>query len=145
MINNLRNIGLKFSLVLFAGCLFFMPSCTKSVGEGAGIGAAVGAAAGALIDKENRWRGASIGSALGAVFGSSLADISERAAREAAQEGNPVVYSSEDGYRRIEATPQGFNERTNCHKVRERVWEDGQLIKDTVNEVCESEKTENIY
>ncbi len=122
-----------------------MPSCTKSVGEGASIGAAVGAAAGALIDRENRWRGASIGSALGAIFGGSLADISEQASREAAREGRPVVYRSEDGYRRIEATPQDFNERTNCHKVRERVWEDGQLVKDTVNEVCESEKTENVY
>lgn len=145
MKNKLNNTGLKFSLALLAGCMLFASSCTKNVSQGAGVGAAVGAAAGALLDKENRWRGATIGGALGAVFGGSLGDISERASREAAQEGRPVAYESEDGYRRVMSTPQGFDERTNCHKVREKIWEDGELVRDTVREVCESEKTESVY
>ena len=120
-------------------------SCTKNVQQGAGVGAAVGAAAGALIDDDNRWRGAVIGGALGAALGGTLADISDRASREAVREGRPVAYESEDGYRRVEASPQGFDQQTKCHKVRERVWEDGKLVKDEVREVCESEKTESAY
>ena len=124
---------------------FSASSCTKNVQQGAGVGAAVGAAAGALIDDDNRWRGAVIGGALGAALGGTLADISDRASREAAQEGRPVAYESEDGYRRVEASPQGFDEKTKCHKLRERVWEDGRLVKDEIREICESEKVESEY
>lgn len=134
--------------ILFSALFLFsisITSCTKNVQQGAGVGAAVGAAAGALIDDDNPWRGAVVGGALGAALGGTLADISDRASREAAQEGRPVAYESEDGYRRVEASPQGYDEQTKCHKVRERVWEDGKLVKDQVREVCESDKVEPTY
>ena len=140
-----KTVNLIVLIAVLAGCSFSFSSCIKGVGQGAGVGAAVGAAAGALIDEDNRWRGAVIGSALGAVLGGTLADISERASREAVQGGKTVAYESEDGYRRVEASPQGFNEQTNCHKVRERVWEGGEKVKDVVREICESERTENVY
>ena len=120
-------------------------SCSQHTQEGAGIGAAVGAAAGALIDDDNPWRGAVIGGVLGAAFGGTIAEISNKAANEAVEEGRPVRYESEDGYRRVEAWPEEYNEQTNCHKVRERVWEDDKLVKDEVREICESNKTENVY
>lgn len=138
-----------FSFVLIAtlsvSSLFFYTSCSKYGQTGAGVGAGVGAAAGALIDKENRWRGAVIGGALGGIFGGTIGEMTDHAAREAAREGKPVVYQSEDGYRRVEATPQSYNEQTNCHKVRERVWEGGELVKDQVREVCESEQSKPTY
>jgi len=120
-------------------------SCSQYGQTGAGVGAGVGAAAGALIDKDNRWRGAVIGGALGGIFGGTLGEISDRAARQAAYEGKPVVYESQDGYRRVEATPQSYNAETNCHKVRERIWEGDKLVKDQVKEVCESTKNEPGY
>ncbi len=145
MVGRSKAVNLNVFVVLLAGYLLLFSSCTKYVGQGAGVGAAVGAAAGALLDEENRWRGAAIGSALGAVFGGTIADVSTQASREAVREGRTVAYQSEDGYRRIEASPQGIDRKTNCHKVRERVWEDGKLVKDSIREVCKSDKSENVY
>ncbi len=104
--------------------------------EGAGIGGAVGAGAGALIDKNNRWRGALIGGALGAVLGGTLTEIRSRAAREAAAENRPVAYQSEDGFQRVEAAPYGAPSSRGCRQVQERVYQNGQLVQDTLREVC---------
>ena len=109
------------------------------------MGAGLGAVAGALIDDDNRWRGAAIGAAIGGAFGGTIAEVSYRASEEAAREGRTVRYESEDGFRRVEATPESYNAQTKCHKVRERVWEGDQLVKDQVREVCESDKVEAGY
>ncbi|MBI3456214.1 MAG: glycine zipper 2TM domain-containing protein [Candidatus Rokubacteria bacterium] len=103
--------------------------------QGAGAGAAVGAAAGALIDKNNRWRGAVIGGALGAVLGGTLTEISTRAAREAAAENRPVAYQSADGWQRVEAYPQGIGPN-GCRQVKEQVYQNGQLVREQMREVC---------
>lgn len=117
--------------------------------EGAGIGAVVGGVAGAFLDKKNPWRGGVIGAGLGAVLGATLADISVRGSREAYQSGKPVEYRTEDGrgYYRAEPVSDYYykDPYTKCKKVSEKVWEDGKLIKDTVKEVCESEKVERTY
>jgi hypothetical protein len=123
---------------LFSSCASVNPYPTSQrTYEGAAVGGGLGAAAGILIDRDNRWRGALIGGLLGAAIGGTITEISQRAAREAAYEGRPVVYQSNDGFQRVEATPVAYNEQTNCHKVRERVWQDGELVKDEVREVCE--------
>jgi hypothetical protein len=113
--------------------------------QGAGVGGALGAIAGALIDRDNRWRGAVVGGTIGAALGGTVTEISARASREAAKSGKPVAYESADGWQRVEASPVSYNAVTKCHKVRERVWQDDKLVKDEVREVCESEKTENTY
>ena len=77
--------------------------------------------------------------------GGTVTEVSQRAAREAAAEGRPVAYESNDGFQRVEATPVAYNSSTNCHKVRERIWQDGKLVKDEIKEVCDSEKTEPVY
>ena len=98
-----------------------------------------------MIDEHNRWRGAVIGGVLGAALGATVTEISTRAAREAAQTGRPVTYQSNDGWQKVEAAPVAYNARTKCHKVREKIWQDGQLVKDTVKEVCKGDKTEYTY
>ncbi len=125
----------------------FLSSCASSqrTYEGAAAGAALGSVAGLLIDKKNRWRGAVVGGLLGGALGGTVTEISQRAAREAAVEGKPVVYQTTDGFQRVEATPVAHSAQTNCTKVRERVWQEGQLVKDEVREVCEGTKTEPIY
>jgi outer membrane lipoprotein SlyB len=130
-------------LVLSLVCLVF--GCTKYHAQGAGVGAAAGGVAGALIDRGNPWRGGVIGAAIGGVAGATLVDISMRASQEAAAEGQPVEYRTTDGRTVYRADPVDYDAHTTCHKVRERVWEDGQLVKDEVREVCESEKTEPGY
>jgi len=130
-----------YSIVLpFVALLFLIPlfiSCSQHTQQGAGTGDAVGAAAGTLIDDDNAWRGAGNSGAMGADFGGTIAEISNKAASEAVGEGKPVQYESGDGYRRIKASPVEYNEETECHKVRERVWEDNKLIMDEEREICE--------
>jgi hypothetical protein len=88
---------------------------------GAGTGTAAGAGSGALIDKDNRWRGAQHGAA--------------RAARESVASNQPVAYQSTDGWQRIETAPQGAG-GARCRQVRERVYQDNQLVREQIREVC---------
>lgn len=119
--------------------------CTQYHARGAGIGGAIGGAAGALLDDSNRWRGGVWGAVLGAIAGASLTEISMQASKQAAETGKPVEYRTTDGRGVYQAYPLDYNAQTKCHKVQERVWEDGKLVKDQIKEVCEGEKTEQKY
>lgn len=143
---------MKTAALLVAMLIIFTTACgqlSQYHYEGAGAGAVVGGVAGALLDKKNPWRGGVIGAGLGAVLGATLADISVRGSKEAYQSGKPVEYRTEDGrgYYRAEPTSDYYykDPYTKCRKVSEKVWEDGKLVKDTVKEVCESEKAERTY
>ncbi len=139
----------KITLWIMVGILSvgLLSSCatTEQTYKGAGIGGALGALAGALVDRDNRWRGAIVGGALGAALGGTVTEISARASREAAESGKAVTYESSDGYQKIEASPVAYNTVTKCHKIREKVWQDGKLVKNEVKEICEGEKTESTY
>ena len=104
-------------------------------GAGAGATVGTGAGVGALIDKDNRWRGAAHGAALGGVLGGSVTEISSRAARESVSANQPVAYQSTDGWQRIEAVPQTRNTR-GCRQVHERVYQDNRLVREQIREVC---------
>ncbi len=138
-----RMIGLVMGLLF----LVMLSNCTTTQGnatyQGAGLGAAVGAATGAILDDHNPWRGAVIGAAAGAVLGGGLVEISKQASAQAAQTNQPVVY--QQGSTVVEATPVAYNQETHCHKVHKRVWQDGKLIEDRIEEVCEGNKTTNTY
>ncbi|HSG31180.1 MAG TPA: YMGG-like glycine zipper-containing protein [Thermodesulfobacteriota bacterium] len=153
---NIKKNSRQMYLSLLAGLFGFsllITSCapidpypsSQRTYEGAAAGAALGSVAGLLIDKDNRWRGAMIGGLLGAALGGTVTEVSQRASREAAAEGRPVAYESKDGFQRVEATPVAYNANTDCHKVRERIWQDGELVKDEVKEVCDSNKSEPVY
>jgi hypothetical protein len=123
--------------------------CTRAHYEGATIGGAVGGIAGAIIDKRNPWRGGIIGAAIGAIAGATIADISLHGSREVVRTGRPVEYRTEDGRGIYRAEPYSEvyspDGHTTCRKVHERVWEDGQLVKDSIREVCESIRHERRY
>ncbi len=135
------------SLILGLFLLIVLSNCTttreNATYQGAGLGAAVGAAAGALLDDDNPWRGAVIGAAAGAVLGGGITEISKQASSEAAATQQPVVYSQ--GTTVVEATPLAYNQHTKCHKVRKRIWRDGKLVEDRIEEVCEGQKVTNTY
>jgi outer membrane lipoprotein SlyB len=136
------------SVLLILSMALFVGSCEPYHQRGAAVGGAVGGLAGALLDDKNPWRGGLIGAALGAAFGATLAEVSAQGAREAAETGQPVEYRTrtDDGRAAVyRADPVGYDARTKCHKVQERVWQDGQLVKDEIKEVCESRKTEYGY
>lgn len=134
------------AMLVLAICGLTLGGCaTPQQAQGAGVGAAIGGIAGALIDRNNPWRGALIGGGLGAVAGSSFAEISSQGSQQAARTWKPVEYRTEDGRDRYVAEPVAVDAQTKCKKVRERVWQDGQLVKDDVREVCTGEKLERGY
>jgi hypothetical protein len=142
-------IGKKLVAVLVLVIMLAVSGCAIHHYEGAAAGGAIGGIAGALLDSKNPWRGGVIGAALGAVAGATITDISVRGSREAARSGRPVEYKTEDGRGVYRAEPVSDyyrpDEHTKCRKVRERVWENDRLVKDTVKETCESEKFERRY
>jgi len=55
-----------------------------------------------------------------------------------------VVYIDDRG-QAVEAIPVQGSQATNCRKVTKRHWDNGQLISETVEEICEGEKTTKDY
>jgi hypothetical protein len=127
-------IVLLLVLVAFASCAAYQQQ--SGAVKGGAVGAGVGGVAGALVDRGNPWRGGIIGGVLGAVLGATVGDISDRGAYEASQANKPVEYYTEDRRGRYYAEPMEYNSRTRCHRVHEKVWEDGRLVKDRIREVC---------
>ncbi|MBZ0156036.1 MAG: glycine zipper 2TM domain-containing protein [Alphaproteobacteria bacterium] len=137
--------GRKITVIALLLVFLFVSACARYHYEGGAAGGVVGGAAGALLDRKNPWRGGVIGATLGALFGATVSDVAARGAQEAARTNRPVEYTTENGRGVYRAEPVGADERTNCKKVRERIWEDERLVKDRIKEVCEGEKTERRY
>ena len=103
------------------------------------VGAAVGAGTGALIGQaiggnaKSTLIGLAAGTILGALVGNAV-DQDYQAARDAAQYGKPVILYDRNG-RAVEAVPEETRD-PNCQKVTKRIWENGELVKETVEEVC---------
>lgn len=130
-----KYVALAVATILLGSMLVSCATSERTY-QGGAAGGAIGAAAGLLLDKNNRWRGALVGGAIGALLGGTVTEIASRASREAAQEGRPVTYQSEDGFHRVEATPESYDSYSRCRKVREKVYQDGKLVRDQVKEVC---------
>lgn len=143
--------GKQFITVVLVFVLLSASACaTRYQTEGAVTGGVIGGVAGAFIDHSNPWRGGIIGAAIGALAGATIAEIGARGSREAYDSGRVVEYRTDNRRGYYRADPQGDyyyvdNGRTKCRKVRERVWEDDRLVKDTTREVCESTRYERGY
>jgi uncharacterized protein YcfJ len=143
-----KNIALPVLLIatsILFSCATAPPPQRYNTQRGAAIGAGVGALAGQAIGRntEATLIGAGVGTLLGAIFGNA-ADQSHAAAREAAMINKRVVYYDDHGSA-LEAVPGPMNQHTNCRKVTKRLWEQGRLISEQVEEVCEGEKFTGDY
>ncbi len=119
---------------LLASCAHYPPdryNTQSGAAVGAGMGALIGQAIGG--NTEGTLIGLAAGTILGALVGNA-ADQDYQAARDAAQYGKPVIYYDKSGHA-VEAVPEETTD-PNCQKVRKRVWENGNLVKETVEEVC---------
>jgi hypothetical protein len=66
----MRKVAMLLAFAVFsAGVISCGQVGAQKTYEGAAVGGAIGAAAGALLDKENRWRGAVIGWCAGCCIG----------------------------------------------------------------------------
>lgn len=137
--------------VLLLSIMFLSSSCAPmyqdryNTQKGAAIGAGIGALLGQAIgrDTEGTLLGAGIGTVIGAIAGNAV-DQDYQAARDAAMLNKRVVYVDDQG-RAVEAIPVQSSQQTNCRKVTKRHWDNGQLISETIEEICEGEKTTKDY
>jgi uncharacterized protein YcfJ len=122
-----------------------VPQDRYNTQKGAVIGAGLGALLGQAIgrDTEGTLLGAGIGTLVGAIAGNAV-DQDYQAARDAAMLNKRVVYVDDQG-RAVEAIPMQDSQNTNCRKVTKRQWDNGQLISETVEEICEGEKSTKDY
>jgi hypothetical protein len=82
----MKYLQLTFILVLLAALTAGCTSLSPYTYTGAGVGGALGAGAGALIDNNNRWRGAMIGTLMGGALGGTATELGRRAATEDASQ-----------------------------------------------------------
>jgi len=126
-------------LCLSLSFLFFscatVPYDRYNTQKGAAIGAGVGALIGQAIggNTAGTLMGLTAGTILGALVGNAV-DQEYQAARDAVQYDKSIIYYDKSGHA-VEALPEGTDDR-NCQKVRIRTWENGKLIKETVEEFC---------
>jgi outer membrane lipoprotein SlyB len=138
-------IALIFSVLFLSVSCATIPQDRYNTQKGAAIGAGLGALLGQAIgrDTEGTLLGAGIGTVVGAIAGNAV-DQDYQAARDAATLNKRVVYIDDRGHA-VEAIPVQGSQETNCRKVTKRHWDNGQLISETVEEICEGEKTTKDY
>jgi hypothetical protein len=71
-------------------------------------------------------------------------DQHDAATREAATTNKRVVYYDDQGGV-FEAIPGPTDARTDCRKVTKREWKDGTLVSETIEEICEGNKSVRKY
>jgi outer membrane lipoprotein SlyB len=141
----------KLSILLVLCTIFTLVSCATvpddryNTQKGAVIGGGLGALLGQAIggDSEATLLGAGIGTVVGALAGNAR-DQEYQAARDAAAINKRVIYVDTQG-RAVEAIPMQYSQETNCRKVTKRQWDNGQLLSETVEEICEGEKRSRDY
>ena len=141
----------NITLIFLFSLIFFSVSCATTQPEryntqkGAAIGAGLGALIGQAIgrDTEATLLGAGIGTLVGSIAGNAV-DQEHQAARDAAMTNKRVVYVDKGG-RAVEAIPIQNNQQTNCRKITKRQWDNGQMINESIEEICEGEKITSNY
>lgn len=123
-------------LALLASCAHYPPD-RYNTQKGALIGAGAGALLGQAIGRNTAGTliGLAAGTILGGLVGNAV-DQDYQAARDAARCDKPVVYYDEKGAA-VEAIPKPVRGKPNCRTVTKSVWQDGKLVSETVEEVCE--------
>jgi len=128
-------VALIVTLSFLAVSCATIPPDRYNTQKGAAIGAGTGALIGQAIggNTQGTLIGLAAGTILGALVGNAV-DQEYQAARDAAQHGRPVIYYDKNGHA-VEAIPVETDDPS-CRKVRKRVWENGKLVRETVEETC---------
>jgi hypothetical protein len=143
MKTNLKGLILFIISILLIACSTYPDRYNTQ--RGAAIGAGVGALAGAAFgnDGQDTLLGAGLGTLVGAILGNAV-DQRQLAIKEAAITNKRIVYYDNRGGA-IEAIPGPVDQHTKCRKVTKRQWNNGQLITESVEEICEGEKSSSYY
>ena len=128
-----------FILLLFSATLVscaHYPADRYNTQRGALIGAGAGALLGQAIGGNTAGTliGLGAGTILGGLVGNAV-DQDYQAARDAALHDRPVVYYDRKGTA-VEAVPRPVAGKPDCRVVTKRIWQDGELVSETVEEIC---------
>lgn len=128
-------LALVLVLASLTSCAHYPPD-RYNTQKGALIGAGAGALMGQAIGRntEGTLIGLAAGTILGGLVGNAV-DQDYQAAREAAQYQKPVVYYDRKGSA-VEAIPAPAEQKPNCRKVTNKVWQDGNVVSEKVEEIC---------
>lgn len=151
---------MKKLIVAVICCLFLFTGCagTDKRYSGAALGGALGGTIGALALQSNSWLGLAIGATAGTLggwmIGTSLEEEAQRSQVNAVNSGERVVYYN-DRQQAVDSTPvgqryyytdaQGTPTKTNCQKVRTKIWEGDRVVSDKTEEVCTGTRTTHTY
>ena len=135
---------------VLAASMIAIPTQAKAISLGDIIGAAVGAGVASSAVKGNSGTKA-MAAAGGAVIGGLLGGTVENSIKQQ-QQPQQVIPPPPPGYGSYEGQPiqevyRGVpaNEATRCQKFHETVVKDGQVVSDTIREVCKGEKITASY
>ena len=135
MKNHIFILALILSFVLVS-CAPYPPdryNTQAGAVTGAGMGALVGQAIGG--NTQSTLVGLAAGTIIGILVGNAM-DQNYQAARDAALYDKTILYYDKNG-QAVEAIPEGSVGAT-CRKVRKRVWKNGKMMDETVEEICSS-------
>ncbi len=134
----MKNINLLISMSFIINIVSCAaPQDRYNTQTGALLGAGIGAVAGQAIGRDTHATllGAELGSIFGSIIGNA-ADQSAAAAKQATLPGTRSVYY-DNNRGNFETVP--FRQQNPCRKVTRRIWENGRLVKETVEETCEND------
>jgi hypothetical protein len=123
-------------VLIFGAVLSFIGGCAGDLADRGGLASKGEPWPASLIDTPNTWRGGFLGGALGEPFSARISEVAGRAGGEAARSGKPVVYLSVDDFQRIEVFPLEGETKTNCRSLRQKIFQTGTMMRESVVEVC---------
>jgi hypothetical protein len=131
------NCQKKMRLLVMVWCLLLLAGGCATLEEEPDISTpGILLETGAFSDRETQWRGMVLGGPFQAPVTGKILEISRRAGQETISRQMPIVYLSLDGRQRLEAVWLGKGKDGPCPLVRERLFQDGQMVREEVKKVC---------
>lgn len=125
----------KLICLLIIG-VFLLAGCASHTGRGAGIGAGAGTIASVIAGKSGSTAALLImgGALLGGAVGLAMDEQAKQVSMQPENRGKTVMV--------IEEEP---NQGTKCTKVTKRRWKDGNMLNETIEEICDGHKSTSTY
>ncbi len=128
---------MKKLLCVLIIAIFLTAGCASNTMRGGALGAGAGGIASIIAGKSGTTAALLImgGALLGGLIGTAIDEQARAASLQPENRGKTVMV--------VEEYPN--TQGTDCHKVSKRRWRDGNLISDTVEEVCTGNQSTRTY
>ena len=127
---------MKKLIVILLISLFVLSCAANSTQRGAMTGAGAGTIASVIAGKDGSTAALLILG--GALLGGAIGNIMDEQARQ-------TSLQSQNRNKTVMVVEEEPTAKTNCTKVTKRKWKNGNMIGETVEEVCEGRKSSTVY